>query len=64
MTAAPAWKPVERARVSPLYWPIWILMLVMGLIVFYGVFTPAWMVVRAIAWAAERLPRRTRPATS
>jgi len=37
-------------------------LLSLGLIVFYGIFTPAWMVVRFVAWLTERAPRRRRSA--
>jgi hypothetical protein len=33
-------------------------LLALGLIVFYGFFTPAWMIVRLVAWLTERAPRR------
>jgi len=42
----------------PLYWwPFWMLMLLIGLIVFYGFFTPAWIGIRVLAMISERTRR-------
>ena len=40
------------------WWPIWMLLLAVGLVTFYGVLTPAWMSFRAVAWVSERRPAR------
>ena len=54
----------QRPRIPFYYWPLWMCLLALGLIVFYGIFTPAWMLVRFAAWVGEKIPRRastTRP---
>jgi hypothetical protein len=38
--------------------------LALGLIVFYGLFTPAWIMVRFVTWLTERAPRRRRALAS
>jgi hypothetical protein len=48
--------PVSRAR-----WAAWYAVLAAALIVFYGLFTPFWFGLRALAWAAEFRARRRRP---
>jgi hypothetical protein len=40
------------------YWPLWIFLLAVGLVVFYVVFTPVWMGIRLAAWVSERSRRR------
>jgi hypothetical protein len=43
----------------PLYWwPFWMLLLVIGLVFFYGIMTPAWIAIRFVAWLSERSPRQ------
>lgn len=45
----------------PLYWwPLWMLLLLIGIIFFYGILTPVWIGIRAVAWLSERSPRRRR----
>ena len=44
----------ERDPVPVLYWPLWMAILGAALVVFYGIRTPVWMVIRAIAWVSER----------
>ena len=43
------------------YWPVWTILLGIGLFVFYVLFTPVWMAARLVAWIVEgrrfRLPR-------
>jgi hypothetical protein len=50
-----------KQRVALWYWPFWAVLLATGLVVFYVVLTPIWMIVRFVAWLAEgrrsRLPR-------
>ena len=36
------------------YWPFWMVVLALGLFVFYVLFTPVWMAIRLISWLAER----------
>ena len=52
----------QRAPIRWYHWPFWMLLLTLGLVVFYGLFTPAWMLVRFVAWLSERAPRRRRDA--
>ena len=39
-------------------WPLWYSLLVLGLVVFYGLFTPVWFGLRSLAWLAEFRARR------
>jgi hypothetical protein len=57
-------KAVRRAKPPiPFYWwPLWMLLLVIALIVFYGILTPVWMGIRLVAWTTERSSRRGRRA--
>jgi hypothetical protein len=48
-----------RKRIPFYYWPIWMAILGAALVVFYGILTPFWMAVRAIAWVSEH-PRLRR----
>jgi hypothetical protein len=59
----PAHEPValslraEAARRKPIpvvYWPLWMGTLGLALVVFYGILTPVWMLVRLVAWVSER----------
>jgi hypothetical protein len=47
---------VSRARrpIPFYYWPLWMATLAVALGVFYGILTPLWMLVRAVAWVSER----------
>jgi hypothetical protein len=36
------------------YWPLWMLLLALGLFVFYVLLTPVWMGIRLVSWLAER----------
>ena len=42
-----------RRPVPFYYWVIWSTILAAALVVFYGILTPFWMAVRAIAWVSE-----------
>jgi hypothetical protein len=42
-----------RRPVPPRYWALWMTLLGAALVVFYGILTPFWMLVRAIAWISE-----------
>jgi hypothetical protein len=46
--------PTPKPPVPVYYWPIWMLILGLALIVFYGILTPVWMALRGIAWLSER----------
>ena len=35
------------------YWAAWMALLGLALVVFYGILTPFWMLVRALAWVSE-----------
>jgi hypothetical protein len=35
-------------------WGIWMAILGVALVVFYGILTPLWMVIRFVAWVSER----------
>lgn len=52
----------QRPPIRFYHWPFWMVLLALGLIVFYGLFTPGWMAVRLAAWLSERAPRRRRDA--
>jgi hypothetical protein len=41
-------------RIPVYYWPFWMLLLALGLLVFYVLLTPVWMAIRAVAWLTER----------
>ena len=41
-------------------WGAWYAVLGLALFVFYGLFTPFWFGLRAVAWAAEYRARRRR----
>ena len=47
MTRDPAPVPVWR-------WSLWMAILAAALTVFYGILTPLWMAIRAVAWVSER----------
>jgi hypothetical protein len=49
-----------RAGVPFLYWPLWMTSLAVGLVLFYGILTPIWMLVRVVAWASDRPLFRSR----
>jgi hypothetical protein len=44
----------RRKPVPVLYWPLWMATLGLALVIFYGILTPVWMLVRLVAWASER----------
>lgn len=60
--------PVERARpprpIAFPWWVLWMFLLVVAWIVFYGFFTPAWVVIRLVARISERRAQRGRAAGS
>lgn len=57
--------PALRPTKSPIpfyWWPLWMLLLALGLFVFYVVMTPVWMGVRLLAWLSERSRPNRSPA--
>ena len=42
-----------RKPVPPQYWALWMALLGAALVVFYGILTPFWMLLRAVAWVTE-----------
>jgi hypothetical protein len=44
----------EKPKVPWFYWPFWMVLLGLGLLVFYVFFTPVWMGIRLVSWLAER----------
>ncbi len=43
----------ERRPIPVFYWPLWMATLAAALVVFYGILTPVWMLVRLVAWVSE-----------
>lgn len=43
----------ERTPIPARYMALWMALLGAALVVFYGILTPFWMAVRAIAWVSE-----------
>ena len=41
-------------------WGIWMAILAAALVVFYGILTPVWMLIRLVAWISEQSPLRRR----
>jgi hypothetical protein len=44
----------EKRPVPFYYWPFWMLLLALGLFIFYVLLTPVWMGIRFVSWIAER----------
>jgi hypothetical protein len=44
----------EKRPIPFYYWPFWMLLLALGLFIFYVLLTPVWMGIRFISWIAER----------
>jgi hypothetical protein len=44
----------EKKTVPFYYWPLWMVLLALGLFVFYVLLTPVWMGIRFVSWLAER----------
>jgi hypothetical protein len=49
---------IKRARpkkpVAWYWWPYWLFLLALGLLIFYVILTPVWMTIRLVAWLSER----------
>jgi hypothetical protein len=43
-----------KRKIPFYYWPIWMVLLALGLFVFYVLLTPVWMGIRFVSWLAER----------
>ena len=52
-----------KPRVPVWRWTVWSLALFAALILFYGLFTPFWFALRALAWTAEFRSRRRKHAS-
>jgi hypothetical protein len=44
----------SKPNVPFYYWPFWMVLLALGLIVFYVLLTPVWMGIRLISWLADK----------
>jgi hypothetical protein len=44
-------------------WAVWMAMLAVALVLFYGIFTPFWFGLRSVAWIAEFRARTRRRRT-
>jgi hypothetical protein len=49
-----------KKPVPTYYWPIWMAVLGLALVVFYGILTPVWMAIRGVAWLSEHPLFRSR----
>ena len=43
-----------RRKIPFYYWPFWMVLLALGLFVFYVLLTPVWMGIRLISWLADK----------
>ena len=43
-----------KRKIPFYYWPFWMVLLALGLFVFYVLLTPIWMGIRFVSWLAER----------
>jgi Flp pilus assembly protein protease CpaA len=48
---------IKKRPVPWYYWPWWMVLLAIGLFIFYVLFTPVWMGIRLVSWLAERFGR-------
>jgi hypothetical protein len=48
----------EKPKVPLYYWPFWMVVLALGLLVFYVLLTPVWMGIRFVSWLADRRSRQ------
>jgi hypothetical protein len=49
-----------KPRVPLWRWALWLALLAVALVVFYGLLTPVWFGLRSVAWLAEYRARRRR----
>ena len=52
--------PKPPAHISPLRWALWWAAIALALIVFYGIFSVGWVLLRLIAGVADRRSRNRR----
>jgi hypothetical protein len=52
----------EKPKVPWFYWPFWMVLLGLGLLIFYVFLTPVWMGIRLVSWLAERRNLESRDA--
>ena len=45
---------VAKKPIPLLYWPLWMALLALALVVFYVFLTPIWMGIRLVGWVSER----------
>ncbi len=43
----------EKPRIPLWRWSLWMTMLAAALVLFYGILTPLWMLLRLVAWLSE-----------
>ena len=43
-----------KPKIPFCFWPFWMVLLALGLFVFYVVLTPVWMGIRLVSWLSER----------
>ena len=43
-----------KRKIPFYYWPFWMVLLALGLLVFYVLLTPVWMGIRLISWLADK----------
>lgn len=55
-------EPRRKPRIPFYWWPLWMFLLLVGLVFFYGVLTPVWLAIRFVAWLSERSSGRSRRA--
>jgi hypothetical protein len=44
----------QKKKIPFYYWPFWMVLLALGLFVFYVLLTPIWMGIRLISWLADK----------
>jgi hypothetical protein len=42
------------------WWPLWMFLLALALVIFYGILTPIWMGIRFLAWMSDHRGRKRR----
>jgi hypothetical protein len=51
-------KAAVKPRVPRYWWPFWMMLLATGLVAFYVVLTPVWMVIRLAARVSDKAALR------